>query len=115
MQRNQRISSRLAIPIPEPLACRESESAWQNLRGRRAAHDYRHYTATNATLFVNILPKFLLRSCNRDKQQRQQKTSCPHPQKCLCRMERKCLCWSSCITSEMPRSGRKCRRSLNTF
>jgi hypothetical protein len=31
------------------------------------------------------------------------------PQKYLCRMERKCLCWLSCITPEMPRSGRKCR------
>ncbi len=25
----------------------EQESAWQNLRGRRAAHDYRYYTAKN--------------------------------------------------------------------
>jgi hypothetical protein len=39
MQRNQRISSRSAIPTRERLVSRERESAWQNLRGRRAGHD----------------------------------------------------------------------------
>jgi len=32
---------------------------WQNLRGRRAAHNYRYYTAVNPRLFVDILPEFL--------------------------------------------------------
>ena len=59
MQRNQRISSRSAIPTRERLASRERESTWQNLRGRRAAHDYRYYTAKNPRLFVDILPEFL--------------------------------------------------------
>jgi hypothetical protein len=49
------------------------------------------------------------------RQQRQERRVATRPQKCLCRMERKCLCSSSCITPEMPGSGRKCRPSLNTF
>ena len=59
MQRNQRISSRSAIPTRERLASRERECTWQNLRGRRAAHDYRYYTAKHPRLFVDILPEFL--------------------------------------------------------
>ena len=39
MQRNQRISSRSAIPTRERLASREPECTCQNLRGRRAARD----------------------------------------------------------------------------
>jgi hypothetical protein len=31
---------------------------WQNLRGQRAAHDYRYYTAENPRPFVDILPEF---------------------------------------------------------
>src|SRR5208282_5532209 len=56
MLRNQRISSRSAIPTRERLASREREHTWQNLRGRRAAHDYHHYTAEPARHFVDILP-----------------------------------------------------------
>ena len=56
MQRNQPVSSRSTIPKRERLASREREYTWQNLRGRRAAHDYLHYTAEPARHFVDILP-----------------------------------------------------------
>ncbi len=58
MQRNQPVSSRSIIPKRERLASREREYTWQNLRGRRAAHDYPHYTAEPARHFVDILPLF---------------------------------------------------------
>ena len=64
----------------------------------------------NPRLFMNILPAFLRSGvAMRDERQRQKRRVAPRPQKCLCRMEGKCLCWLSCITPEMPRSGRKCR------
>ena len=47
----QPVSSRSAIPTRERLASRERESAWQNLRGRRAAYDYCYYTAKNPDIF----------------------------------------------------------------
>ena len=57
-----RISSRSAIPTRERLASRERESAWQNLRGRRAAHDYGYYTAKKPDALSHRLAFFFL-SC----------------------------------------------------
>src|SRR5208282_3901693 len=59
MQRNQRISSRSAIPTRERLASREREYTSQNLRGRRAGYDYQYYTAKSPRFFTDILPEFL--------------------------------------------------------
>src|ERR1700683_4565086 len=58
MQRNQPVPSRSTIPTRERLASRERKYTWQNLRGRRAALDYRYYTAKTPRLFVDILAEF---------------------------------------------------------